>query len=723
MATMARTSIGAFRAASRGLGGAGVSAALLLVSLTAPGPVAADVPTGAALGLGTSCATCHADPKAVLPANHVPVPEFTVKGCTTCHQPGAVKPDQRSGFFIRLHKGHANKVDCFLCHSWSEAQGFGLNGVERSSKPLSADGLVRLKASTTAWATGADLGALHAGQQFGCAACHQGELVPDDNETAVNRQCVACHGGHDVMAAKGKHEINPHGSHLGAIHCSTCHAGHARSVPYCLSCHTFDAKLMAMPGGPKDLDPDAIRRNWFTPLPEGVVANSPAEKVDVVVVGAGAAGMSAAITAHDAGAKVLLLEKQPITGGNSQLAAGGMNAAETRFQAQKGAKDSVALMFYDTLKGGAHRNAPALVEVLSKSSASSIDWLDSIGADVSDIGRMGGASADRTHRPAGGLAVGANIVKALRKNAQERGIDVRVNSRVVRVLQDAGGAVNGVLVQGKHGRVYPVQAKVVVFAAGGFSANAPLVGKYRPDYGPMRSTNQPGAQGDGMALGAQAGGQLMDMDQIQIHPTKAAGSGILITEAVRGNGAILVNRDGKRFVNELTTRDKASAAVLAQTGKTAFLVFDEKIKSSLKQIEGYFHLELVKQGATLAELAAAMGVPADALQATVEEYNKAFDAKADPAFNRQDIPRDLRAPSFYAIEIEPGVHYTMGGLRIDPQTRVIGPDGKPIPGFLAAGEVTGGVHGANRLGGNSISETITFGRIAGAKAAELAKGP
>lgn len=572
-----------------------------------------------------------------------------------------------------------------------------------------------------AWATGTDLGALHAGQQFGCAACHQGELVPDDNETAVNRQCVACHGGYDVMAAKGKHEINPHGSHLGEINCSTCHAGHTPSVPYCLSCHTFGAELMAMPGGPKDLNPEAIRRSWFTPLPEGAQPNSPAEQADVVVVGAGAAGMTAAITAHDLGAKVMLLEKQPITGGNSQLAAGGMNAAETKFQARKGVKDSVQLMVEDTMKGGGNRNDPALVEVLARNSAASIDWLDSIGADVSDVGRMGGASADRTHRPSGGLAVGANIVRALRRNAQERGIDIRVNSRVVRVLQDAEGRVNGVLVQGKHGRVYPVHAKAVVFAAGGFSANAPLVGKYRAEFGPMRSTNQPGAQGDGMELGAKAGGQLIDMDQIQIHPTKAAGSGILITEAVRGNGAILVNREGKRFVNELTTRDKASAAVLAQTGKTAFLVFDEKIRKSLKQIDGYFHLGLVKQGATLAELAAAMGVPADALQATVEEYNQAFDAKSDPAFGRQDIPRDLREPSFYAIEIEPGVHYTMGGLKIDPETRVLGPDGKPIPGFLAAGEVTGGVHGANRLGGNSISETITFGRIAGAKAAELAK--
>jgi fumarate reductase flavoprotein subunit len=235
----------------------------------------------------------------------------------------------------------------------------------------------------------------------------------------------------------------------------------------------------------------------------------------------------------------------------------------------------------------------------------------------------------------------------------------------------------------------------------------------------MTTSNQPGATGEGMKSGEAAGAQLIDMKEIQIHPTVAAGSRILITEGVRGNGAILVNQEGKRFVNELTTRDAASAAILKQRDGMAYLIIDEGIRKSLRQIEGYFHLDLVKEGATLKELAGKIGVPDGALEETVAKYNAAFDAKNDSEFKRPDLPRPIRNPKFYAIGVQPGIHYTMGGLKIDTETRVIGKDGKPIPGLFAAGEVTGGVHGANRLGGNSISETITFGLIAGNSAAKV----
>ena len=214
---------------------------------------------------------------------------------------------------------------------------------------------------------------------------------------------------------------------------------------------------------------------------------------------------------------------------------------------------------------------------------------------------------------------------------------------------------------------------------------------------------------------------MQDMKEIQIHPSVAVGSRILITEAVRGNGAIMVNRAGKRFVNEITTRDAGSAAILAQPGKTAFIVFDEGIRRSLKQIDGYFHLELVKEGESLQALAKKINVPPEALAATVSSYNAFYAAKVDGDFKRPNMPRPLDTPNYYAIEVAPGIHYTMGGLKINTEAQVISKDDKPIPGFFAAGEVTGGVHGANRLGGNSISETITFGRIAGAGAAKHAK--
>ncbi len=547
-------------------------------------------------------------------------------------------------------------------------------------------------------------------KQENCDACHgtAGNNV-DDNEEPVNSNCIKCHGTLSDMGQKAAGHINPHRSHLGAMGCTVCHHGHGPSQVYCLNCHDFAMKIPASAGTAKSMaSPKRARQQTV-------------DQTDVVVVGAGAAGMTAAITAHDAGAKVIVLEKQPITGGNSMLAAGGMNAAETKYQKEKGIQDSVDLMIKDTMTGGGNINDPELVRILAQNSASSVDWLTSLGADLSNVGRMAGASVDRRHGPEGGAATGAHIVDTLRRNAIKRKIDVRVNSKVVKILEDSTGRVTGVQVEGKHRGLYTINAKAVVLASGGFAAGPEKVAFYRPEFKGMTTSSQAGATGDGLAIGAEAGGELEDVKEIQIHPTVAAESRILISEAVRGNGAIVVNQEGKRFMNELTTRDKAASAILAQTGGSAFLVFDEGVRQSLKQIDGYFHLELVKKGETPEALAAAIEVPPQALKATIKTYNQAFDKKDDAEFKRPDIPRPLRTPKYYAIAIRPGVHYTMGGLKINSSTQVIAKDGKPVPGFYAAGEVTGGVHGANLLGGNSMSESITFGRIAGDNAAKLAK--
>jgi fumarate reductase flavoprotein subunit len=481
-----------------------------------------------------------------------------------------------------------------------------------------------------------------------------------------------------------------------------------------LNCHKFDLKIPS--GGTASGLPSVN-----IPAVKNIPKKIRTEKTDIVIIGSGATGLSAAITAHDKGAKVILLEKMPISGGNSQLAAGGMNAAETRFQKEKGIKDSVDLMYEDTMKGGKNINDPELVRILARESAQSVEWLTSLGADVSDVGMLAGASVRRAHRPAGGAAVGAHITQVLKKNAEDRKIDIRLNSRAVKILKDGKGRVTGVLVEGKHSKYYKIMAKVVILTTGGFSANPDKVTFYSPALKGMTTSNQPGATGDGMTLGEEAGGYLIDMKEIQIHPTVAAGSRILITEAVRGNGAILVNQEGRRFVNELTTRDAASAAILAQTGSAAFLVFDEVIRKSLKQIEGYFHLELVMEGATIKELAAVMNTPADVLETSINDFNKAYDSKKDSAFKRPEMPLPIRTPKYYAIKVQPGIHYTMGGLKVNTSGQVMSKNGKPIPGLFAAGEGTGGVHGANRLGGNSISQTITFGRIVADSAFKLMK--
>lgn len=575
--------------------------------------------------------------------------------------------------------------------------------------------LLVLLSAGTLWAGSQPLAKLHQGKAS-CADCHGSgkKISVDDSEKGVNKNCVGCHGTLAGLGKKSQEEVNPHRSHLGDINCTACHHGHTASWAYCLSCHPFDMKIAGGGATPTEATP-------VTKAAPVAKARKRAEKADIVVIGAGAAGFTAAITAHDAGAKVVIIEKQPITGGNSMLAAGGMNAAETPFQKEKGIADSVDLMYQDTMTGGGNLNDPALAMVLAKNSAGSVAWLAGLGADLSDVGRMGGASVNRTHRPKGGAAVGAHITEVLRRNAVQRNIDIRLNSKVVKILEDKKGCVTGVRVVGKHSGEYTIDAQAVIIAAGGFSANPERVAYYRPEYRGMTTSNQPGATGDGIDLGTAAGGDLKDMKEIQIHPTVAAGSRTLITEAVRGNGAILVNHEGKRFVNELTTREKASAAILAQKGQSAYLVFDDGVRKSLKQIDGYFHLNLVQQGTTLKDLAAAIKVPAQTLEATVASYNKAVDDKNDAEFKRPDLPRALRTAKYYAIEVKPGVHYTMGGLKITTGSEVVAKDGKTIPGLFAAGEGTGGVHGKNRLGGNSISQTITFGRIAGENAAKAAK--
>ncbi|HLO68198.1 MAG TPA: flavocytochrome c [Holophaga sp.] len=565
-----------------------------------------------------------------------------------------------------------------------------------------------LLSTAAAAADPASLARAHGQAGVTCAQCHPaggGKVRLDDNETAPNAACVKCHGDLATLGAGSKEAINAHASHLGAIACTVCHRGHEASRPYCMNCHAFEMKIPFASAPARPRAPRASR----------------AERTDVVVVGSGAAGMVAALTARESGARVIVLEKQPVTGGNSMLAAGGMNAAGTPQQARLGIKDSVELMREDTLKGGRNLGDPELVGILARESAASVAYLESLGADLSDVGRLGGATAARAHRPSGGAAVGAHIVGVLRKAAASRKVDVRVNSRVVRLLEDKAGRVTGVEVEGLHRGRYVIRAGAVVLAAGGFSSNPARVAKYQPAFQGMTSSNQPGATGDGLDLGEAIGGGLKHMDQIQIHPSVAAGSRILITEAVRGNGAILVNREGRRFFNEIGTRDAVSQAILRQGGRSAWLVFDEGVRKSLKQIDGYFHLGLVKAGDTPETLAQTLGMPPAELRATLDAYNAAVDAKADAAFGRADLPRALRTPRFFAIEVKPGIHYTMGGLRIDAGTRVLATDGAAIPGFYAAGEVTGGTHGANRLGGNSISQTITFGRIAGRNAAAFAR--
>lgn len=439
---------------------------------------------------------------------------------------------------------------------------------------------------------------------------------------------------------------------------------------------------------------------------------------DVVIVGAGGAGLSAAIEAADNGADVIVLEKQGIIGGNTNYSTGGINASETSVQKGLGIEDSNQQFYDDTMAGGHGLNFPELVKSFVEHSASTIDWLISLGADLSDVGLMGGSSVKRTHRPKGGTAIGSHLMKVLKEASANRNINIRTNNKVTALMSE-NGKVTGVTVEQKDGTTYKIKAKSTIIATGGFGANLDMVTDYKPSLKGFSTLNHKGATGDAFNWVVKLGGNLIQMDQIQIHPTAEATNHILITEAVRGNGAILVNQKGTRFVNELETRDVVSAAILVQNGAKAYLVFDQGIRKTLASIETYANQGLLKTGNTVAELAAEIGCTASALQETLSRYNEFQSTGNDIDFGRSptQMTAAIATPPYYAVAVAPAIHHTMGGLHVDADMHVLKTDNSRIDGLYAAGEVTGGLHGANRLGGNGVADIVVNGKIAGKNAA------
>ena len=491
-------------------------------------------------------------------------------------------------------------------------------------------------------------------------------------------------------------------------------------------------------------------------------------EADVVVVGAGGAGMTAALTATSEGKSVVIVESQSMVGGNSVRATGGMNAGKTVYQdenefgesagvektlktaAEKyadnetitalaktvseqwaayqanptGYFDSVELMELDTMIGGKGINDPELVETLCANSADAIDWLDEHGITLHNVSSFGGASVKRIHRPVNAegktVSVGSYMIPLLQENCEKAGVKMMLDTTATEILTDANGAAVGVKATGASGETVTVNAKAVVLASGGFGANLDMVVKYKPELKGFMTTNAPGIQGQGIEMAQAIGAATVDMDQIQIHPTVEANTAALITEGLRGDGAILINEEGQRFIDEVGTRDVVSAAEIAQTGSYSWLVVDQAMVDASSVIQGYIKKGYTVTGATYEELGKAMGVDAAAFAETMEKWNGYVEAKNDPDFGRTSFANPLNTAPYYAVKVTAGVHHTMGGLKINANTEVLNEKGEVIPGLFAAGEVTGGVHGANRLGGNAVADFTVFGRIAGAAASDYA---
>ena len=446
------------------------------------------------------------------------------------------------------------------------------------------------------------------------------------------------------------------------------------------------------------------------------------QNYDVVIVGSGGAGLAAAIQAHDEGAHVVIIEKMPTIGGNTIKASVGMNAAETRFQKIKGIEDNKELFYEETLKGGKFKNNPELLREFVELAPEAIEWLAAKEIELNDITITGGMSIDRTHRPEDRSAVGGFLISGLVKNINKRDIEVLLETSVAEILFE-NGAVTGVKVVDEYNDSRILNAKSVIVATGGFSANREMVVKYRPELDGFVTTNHKGATGSGIAMLQKIGADTVDMGEIQIHPTVEQTTSYLISESIRGGGAILVSQAGKRFYNEMETRDKVSAEIISLPEKSAWVIFDEQVRANNKAADEYIAKGFVLSAPTPEELAVKLNMNPVALTETLERYNLFVVEKKDEDFGRTTALRHpLNQGPFFAIRIAPGVHHTMGGVVINTDTAVLDAQKQPITGAWAAGEVAGGIHGANRIGGNAVADIIIFGILAGRNAAALARG-
>ena len=453
---------------------------------------------------------------------------------------------------------------------------------------------------------------------------------------------------------------------------------------------------------------------------------------DVVVIGAGGAGFSAAITARNAGANVVLLEKMPAVGGNSLISGAEMNVAKNWVQPKLGINDdSPELHAQDTFKGGDGKGDMKVINVMTHQALDAAKWCrDYLGVRFEDdnLFFFGGHSRKRALIPVG--HTGTEFIAKFQAKADELGIPVITNMKAEELIKNKDGRVVGVKAT-MDGSEYTFNAKGgVVLATGGFGANPEMVKKYNPKIDErFKTTDAPGSTGEALYMAERAGAELVNMGYIQTYPICDPISGAieLIADA-RFDGAIMLNQEGKRFVEELQRRDVLSEAILNQTGRYCWVLWNDKIGSISNTVKAHAneYEAFTKQGVMttcddLKCIADFTKIPFDQLQKTVKRVSDMAGKGNDKDFNHRSGLVDMQQGKYYVIKAVPSTHHTMGGVRINEKAEALTAEGKVIPGLWAAGEVTGVTHGTNRLGGNAYTDIIVFGRIAGEAAAKAAK--
>jgi len=439
---------------------------------------------------------------------------------------------------------------------------------------------------------------------------------------------------------------------------------------------------------------------------------------EVVIIGGGNAGLAAAVSASNNGAEVILLEKMPMLGGNSIRAGGAYNAVDPKRQEKQGIEDSVPRHFYHTYTGGDKEGKIKLIYTLVNNAYNGIEWLESMGMEFEDeVFTVLGALWPRSHAPS--EPVGTGFINTLRDQAEENGVEILLNTKAEELIKEDGRVV-GVKASTEDGSFELRASKGVVLAAGGFAANVEMRTKYNPGLDEKtKTTNHPGATGDGIIMAEEIDADLVGMKYIQSLPLGDPETGSLTGWAgMSVENYIFVNKKGKRFVSEADRRDVMTNALIDQPDSFMYIVCDaHSMPAGSKNSFNESIEELVEKGKTLKAmtiegLAEKMNVDPDVFAETVRKYNKAVETGEDE-FGKTLFDKKLNKAPFYASPRVPTAHHTMGGVKINSDTQVIDTAGNIIPGLFAAGEVTGGIHGTNRLGGNALPDTIVYGRIAG----------